>query len=79
MDDPVIEYIAAWVEHWVGEPTGEITVEEMAEFLHQHGYNLVPPDEETVFTAKEYWKAVVYVTRRRLANPDRLISIHWKP
>ncbi len=42
MDERVIDYIAAWVTHWVGEPTGDITTAEMEEFLYQHGYVLEP-------------------------------------
>ena len=74
----VIAYVAAWVAHPVGEPTGEITVHEMQEFLHQHGYELTPPDAETAFTARDYWRCVVEVARRRLENPDRVIGVAWK-
>lgn len=76
--DDVIAYIANWVAHQIGEPTGEITVHEMQEFLYQHGYELVPPDEETTFTAKDYWQAVRYVAKRRLAQPDRVLDMGWK-
>lgn len=79
MEDDVLAYIANWVEHWVGEPSGEITVDEMSEFLYQHGYDLVPPDDETTFTAEQYWHAVLYVARRRLAEPDRVLRVRWKP
>lgn len=76
--EQVIDYIAAWVAHHVGEPTGDITIHEMQEFLYQHGYELAPPDEETTFTATDYWHAVLLVTKERIRNPDRLVSVTWK-
>jgi hypothetical protein len=77
--EQVIDYIAAWVAYHVGQPTGEITLHEMQEFLYQHGYELTPPDEETTFTARDYWQAVIEVARRRLRNPDRVVGVAWKP
>lgn len=77
--EQVIDYIASWLEHYVGERTGEISIPEMREFLYQHGYELVPPDEETKFTADDYWQSVVWVTKNRLANPDRVLRTGWKP
>jgi hypothetical protein len=77
-EDQVIDYIAAWVAHHIGEPSGEITTHEMEEFLYQHGFRLEPPDEETSFTAKEYWQAVIWVTKERLKNPDRVLKTRWK-
>ncbi len=59
-------------------PTGEITIHEMQEFLYQHGYELKPPDDETTFTAKDYWTCVIKVARDRLTNPDRVIKMDWK-
>ena len=104
--EQVIAYVATWVAHHIGEPTGEITIHEMREFLYQHGFELTPPDEETVFTAMDYWtndrhrrssifmarrgedkprptfagfdKAVLTVTKDRIRNPDRVISVAWK-
>lgn len=78
-DEPIIDYIAAWLEHYVGVRTGEMAVPEMQEFLYQHGYELVPPDEETRFTALQYWRSVLWVTRRTLTQPDRVIRTGWKP
>ena len=78
MHERVIEYIAAWVVYHIGEPTGEITIDEMREFLYQHGFELTPPDEETTFTAMDYWHCVIKVTSDRLANPDRVLKIAWK-
>jgi thymidylate kinase len=78
MRERVIDYIAAWVAHQIGEPTGEITIHEMQEFLYQHGYELTPPDEETTFTAADYWQSVIWVTKRRLENPDRVLKTRWK-
>ena len=77
-EERVITYIAAWLEHYVGERTGEISIPEMQEFLYQHGYELVPPDEETRFTAADYWRSVLYVTKRRLDNPDRVVRTGWR-
>ena len=76
--EQVIAYVATWVAHHIGEPTGEITIHEMREFLWQHGFELTPPDEETTFTATDYWTAVLTVTKDRIRNPDRVISITWK-
>ncbi|HEY7036695.1 MAG TPA: hypothetical protein VH482_35535 [Thermomicrobiales bacterium] len=78
-DERIIDYIAAWVTHYVGEPTGEISIPEMEEFLYQHGYELVPPDEETRFTALDYWRSVLWVTKRRLNEPDRVLRTGWRP
>lgn len=77
-DERVVDYIAAWVAHYIGEQTGEISVPEMREFLYQHGYELVPPDEETHFSAIDYWQSVVWITRRRLNQPDRVLRVGWK-
>lgn len=49
--EEVIAYIASWLEHYVGERTGEISIPEMQEFLYQHGYELIPPDEKTKFSS----------------------------
>ena len=76
--EQAIDYIAAWVAHHIGEPSGEITVHEMQEFLYQHGFELAPPDEETTFTATDYWTAVLRVATDRIAPSDRVISIAWK-
>jgi len=76
--EQVFAYIAAWVAHHVGEPTGDITVHEMREFLWQHGFELTPPDDETTFTATDYWTAVLKVAKDRIAPPDRVLSIAWK-
>ena len=73
-----IAYVADWAAHHSGEPTGRITIPEMREFLHQHGFELTPPDEETAFTATDYWTAVLTVTKDRIRNPDRVVSIAWK-
>ena len=78
VDNRIVDYVATWIAHHVGEPTGEITIHEMREFLYQHGYELVPPDEETVVTARDDWQAVVEVARQRLDNPDRVLKITWK-
>jgi hypothetical protein len=74
----VLDYIAAWLEHYVGEPTGEISIPEMQEFLYQHGYELVPPDPEIRFTALDYWHSVLWVTKQRLRDPDRVLRTGWK-
>jgi hypothetical protein len=50
----------------------------MAEFLYQHGYELVPPDEETRFTALDYWRSVLWVTKKRLSEPDRVLRTGWR-
>jgi hypothetical protein len=78
LDERVIDYIAAWVTNYAGEPTGEISIPEMAEFLYQHGYELVPPDEETRFTALDYWRSVIWVTKKRLSEPDRVLRSGWR-
>jgi len=77
-DERIIDYIAAWLEHYVGMRTGEMSVPEMQEFLYQHGYELVPPDEETRFTALQYWQSVVWVTKQVLTHPDRVVRTGWK-
>lgn len=76
--EEVITYIASWLAHYVGEQTGEISIPEMREFLYQHGYELVPPDEQTKFTANDYWRTVLWVAKHRLANPDRVLKTGWK-
>jgi len=76
--EEVITYIASWLAHYVGEQTGEISIPEMREFLYQHGYELVPPDEKTKFTASDYWRTVLWVAKHRLANPDRVLKTGWK-
>jgi hypothetical protein len=78
VDECVVASIATWIAHHVGEPTGEITIPEMREFLYQHGYELVPPDEQTVVTDRDDWQAVVAVARRWLDNPDRVLEVAWK-
>jgi hypothetical protein len=55
-----------------------MSVPEMEEFLYQHGYELVPPDEETRFTAIQYWQSVRWVARQRLTEPDRIVRTGWK-
>jgi hypothetical protein len=78
MDERVVASIATEIAHHVGEPTGEIMIHEMREFLDRHGYESVPPDAGTVVTARDSWRAVVEVTRRRLDTPDRVLKIAWK-
>ena len=73
-----IAYVADWAAHHSGEPTGRITIPEMREFLHQHGFELTPPDDKTTFTATEYWHAVLKVATDRVAPPDRVLSITRK-
>ncbi|MEA2530101.1 MAG: hypothetical protein QOG89_1745 [Thermomicrobiales bacterium] len=77
-NERIIDYIAAWLEHFIGERAGEMSVPEMEEFLYQHGYELVPPDEETRFTAIQYWQSVRWVARQRLTEPDRIVRTGWK-
>jgi hypothetical protein len=74
----VMRYIASWLTDYIGEPTQEIAVPEMEEFLYQHGYSLVPPDDTTVFTPLDYWRATVWVARQAVRRSDRVVGSEWR-